>query len=66
MALEYKDYDDFVKKHGELYTGKPVANAVRLMCNWADGIGMLLKRARFFRVRFLFSQSNCIVQKDFR
>jgi len=44
MALGYKDYDDFVQKYGSLYSGKPVANAVRTLLNWADGIGMLLKR----------------------
>ena len=44
LALDYKDYDDFVKKYGSLYSGKPVANSVRLLLNWGDGIGMLLKR----------------------
>ena len=44
LALEYKDYDDFVQKYGSLYSGKPVANSVRLLLNWGDGIGMLLKR----------------------
>jgi len=44
LALEYKDYDDFVQKYGSLYGGKPEANALRTMLNWADGLGMLLKR----------------------
>lgn len=44
LALDYKDYDDFVQKCGSLYSGKPVANSVRLLLNWGDGIGMLLKR----------------------
>ena len=44
LALEYKDYDDFVQKYGPLYSGEPEANAVRTMLNWADGLGMLLKR----------------------
>ena len=44
MALEYKDYDDFVQKYGSLYGGKPEANALRTLLNWADGLGMLLKR----------------------
>jgi hypothetical protein len=44
LALDYKDYDDFVQKYGSLYSGKPVANSIRLLLNWGDGIGMLLKR----------------------
>jgi len=44
LALEYKDYDDFVQKYGSLYGGKPEANALRTLLNWADGLGMLLKR----------------------
>jgi hypothetical protein len=44
LALEYKDYDDFVQKYGSLYSGKPEANALRTLLNWADGLGMLLKR----------------------
>ena len=44
MTLGYKDYDDFVQKYGSLYGGKPEANAVRMLLNWADGIGILLKR----------------------
>lgn len=45
LALDYKDYDDFVKKYGSLYSGKSAANSVRLLLNWGDGIGMLLKRS---------------------
>jgi hypothetical protein len=44
LALEYKDYDDFVQKYGSLYGGESEANAVRTLLNWADGLGMLLKR----------------------
>ena len=44
LALEYKNYDDFVQKYGSLYGGKPEANALRTLLNWADGLGMLLKR----------------------
>ena len=44
LALEYKDYDDFVQKYGSLYGGKPEANALRTLLNWADGIGLLLER----------------------
>jgi hypothetical protein len=44
MALTYKDYDDFVRKYGSLYSGKPEATVVRMLMNWAEGVGMLLKR----------------------
>ena len=44
LALEFKDYDDFVQKYGSLYGGRPEANALRTMLNWLDGLGMLLKR----------------------
>jgi hypothetical protein len=44
MTLEYKDYGDFVERYGSIFSGKPEANAVMMACNYADGIGMLLKR----------------------
>ena len=44
MTSEYKDCDDFVQKYGSLFSGEPVANAVRMLLNWAEGVGMLLKR----------------------
>lgn len=43
-ALEYKDYDDFVKKYGTLSIETPITVAVATICNWFEAVGYLLKR----------------------
>ena len=43
MALEFKDYDDFVKRYGSLSTEAPESLAVHTMLNFFEGIGYLLK-----------------------
>ena len=42
--LEFKDYDDFVKKYGPWYSETEVYTAFRMVCNFFDGIGILLIR----------------------
>jgi len=43
-TLEYKDYDDFVKKYGPLTSEKPESMAIHAVSNFFEGIGLLLKR----------------------
>ena len=42
--LEFKDYNDFVKKYGPWYSETEVYTAFRMVCNFFDGIGILLIR----------------------
>jgi len=42
--LEFKDYNDFVKKYGPWYSETEVYIAFRMVCNFFDGIGILLIR----------------------
>lgn len=44
LSLEYKDYDDFVKKYGLVWTETPTTMAIRTMGNYFEAIGYLLKR----------------------
>ena len=43
-SLEYRDYDDFVKKYGPILSDKPEQKALHKVLNYFEGIGMLLKR----------------------
>jgi hypothetical protein len=42
--LEFKDYNDFVKKYGPWYSETEVYSAFRMVCIFFDGIGILLLR----------------------
>jgi hypothetical protein len=42
--LEFKDYDDFVKRYGPWYSETEVYSAFRMVCIFFDGIGILLLR----------------------
>jgi hypothetical protein len=42
MSLEYKDYDDFVKKYGQMNSREPVWVAVNLATNMFNELGILL------------------------
>ena len=42
--LEFKDYNDFVRKYGPWYSETEVYTAFRMVCNFFDGIGILLFR----------------------
>ena len=42
--INYKDYDDFVKKYGSLSTEKQESMAIHTVCNFFEGIGLILKR----------------------
>jgi hypothetical protein len=44
LSLEYKDYDDFVKRYGSSLTGKPEPLAFHSVSNFFEGVGLLLKR----------------------
>jgi len=43
-AVEYKDYDDFVKKYGPLNSVTPASMAFHTGSNYFEGVGVLLKR----------------------
>jgi hypothetical protein len=42
MSLEYKDYDDFVNKYGQMSDKEPVWVAVNLATNFFNELGILL------------------------
>lgn len=44
LSTEYKDYDDFVKKYGQLHSNKPEQKAILAVINYLEGIGILVKR----------------------
>ena len=44
LNTEYKDYDDFVKKFGQLHSNKPEQKAILAVINYFEGIGILVKR----------------------
>jgi hypothetical protein len=43
-AVEYKDYNDFVKKYGSLTSDSPASMAFHAVSNYFEGVGVLLKR----------------------
>lgn len=44
LGLEFKDYDDFVKKYGPWASRKPVHLAIIMVANFFNEIGILLNR----------------------
>jgi len=44
LNLEYTDYDDFVKKFGQLHSEKPEQTAILAVANYFEAIGILAKR----------------------
>lgn len=44
LKIEYKDYDDFVKRYGELHSEKPEQEAILAVINYFEGLGILVKR----------------------
>jgi hypothetical protein len=44
LAIECDDYDDFVKRYGELNIDNPLQNALATMSNYYEGLGILMKR----------------------
>ena len=44
MNLQFKDYDDFVKKYGSLVAETPTIMAVHTLSNYSEAVGYLLKR----------------------
>jgi hypothetical protein len=44
MNLEFRDYNDFLKKYGPPFAESPVATAIALVCNMYEGAGELLHR----------------------
>lgn len=44
INLEFKDYDDFVKKYGPLASEKPEQMAIMTIGNYCETLGTLVKR----------------------
>ncbi|MHC1679813.1 MAG: DUF4760 domain-containing protein [Methanomassiliicoccales archaeon] len=44
LSSEFKDYEDFVKRYGELNIDQPLQNSLATMSNFYEGLGILLKR----------------------
>jgi hypothetical protein len=44
LKTEYKDYDDFVKRYGEVHSEKPEQAAILALVNYFEGLGILVKR----------------------
>jgi hypothetical protein len=44
LNTEYRDYDDFIKKYGQLHSEKPEQTAILAVLNYLEGIGILVKR----------------------
>jgi len=44
LSLEYEDYDDFKKKHGELMSEGETQKAIGVMFSFLEGMGLLLHR----------------------
>ena len=42
--LDFKDYNDFLKKYGPTFAESPVATAIAIVCNLYEGAGALLYR----------------------
>jgi len=43
-SLEFKDYNDFIKKYGPFTLRKPEQRAIQMLLNYFEGVGLLLKR----------------------
>jgi len=44
MNIQFKDYDDFIRKYGSLETETPTMMAIHTIANYTEGVGYLLKR----------------------
>lgn len=44
INLEFKDYNDLVKRYGQPFSGKPVTSAIIMVANFFEGVGVLLHR----------------------
>jgi hypothetical protein len=44
LSMEFKGYDDFVNRYGELTSEKPVPVAIRMVCGHLAEVGFLMSR----------------------
>jgi hypothetical protein len=44
IALEFRDYDDYVKKYGPYFSDSPASRAVAIVGVYFEGVGVLLHR----------------------
>jgi hypothetical protein len=44
LKTEYKDYEDFVKRYGEVHSEKPEQAAILALVNYFEGLGILVRR----------------------
>jgi hypothetical protein len=43
-TLEYKDYDDFVRRYGSIMSDSPASVAFHVASNYFEGLGVLLEK----------------------
>ena len=44
LNLEFKDYDDFIKRYGKIHSDRPEQTAFLAVGNYFEGLGLLAKR----------------------
>lgn len=44
LKTEYKDYEDFVNRYGEVHSEKPEQAAILALVNYFEGLGILVRR----------------------
>jgi hypothetical protein len=44
LNLEFKDYDDFIKRYGKIHSDRPEQTAFLTVGNYFEGLGLLAKR----------------------
>jgi len=44
INLEFKNYNDLLEKHGQLFSGNPIPAAIFKVANYFEGVGVLLHR----------------------
>jgi len=57
FALEYKDYEDFVKKYGAFLTETPTEMAIITMCNYFEALGYLL-RSKLVAIDYMWGMTG--------
>jgi hypothetical protein len=53
LNLEFTDYDDFVKRYGQIHSEKPEQTAFLAVANYLEAIGILAKR-KLVDIDFVF------------
>jgi hypothetical protein len=72
LALEFKDYKDFVNRYGPIFSGKPEVRDLLIVDNFFNQVGILLHRGFIdadlvrdvftYRVEMLWKKAEPIIQ----